>query len=564
MQLKLYDTLTRQKRDFVPLDWELGLPEAERRVRMYVCGPTVYDFAHIGNARPVIVFDVLFRLLRHLYGADRVVYVRNITDVDDRINARAAELGVPIRELTERTYRDFAADVRALGCLPPTFEPRATEYIEPMQAMIERLIDQGNAYVAEEHVLFHVPSMPDYGELSKRPLDEMLAGARVEVAPYKRNPMDFVLWKPSKPGEPAWPSPAAIATPGRPGWHIECSAMAWRHLGEMFDIHGGGIDLEFPHHENEIAQSRSAFRTPLMARFWVHNGFLQLEGEKMAKSVGNVVTMRELLMRYPGDVLRLLMLTTHYKRPMDWTARGVDQARYELLQWSELVSTYFDPTDDLNELDGDLDPEFASALCEDLNAPLALARLRELFRLAANQERVQDFVFNAVWMGFRHLNRPGFFHPGFNARFYESGPQIEHPNQFAQMIAYRAAAANNLIDVQRAALEFLSAAGFTIHLNDAGVLVVGNNTSAEMEVRRRRGQGLEPTVTVRPQSVVSENEFGSPTIIDHSHVERLVQKRNAARQARNFAEADRIRDELARIGIVLKDSKNGTAWEIER
>src|SRR6266852_5818469 len=241
MQLKLYDTLTRQKRDFVPLDWELGLPEAERRVRMYVCGPTVYDFAHIGNARPVIVFDVLFRLLRHLYGNDRVVYVRNITDVDDRINARAAELGVAIRELTERTYRDFAEDVRALGCLPPSFEPRATEYIEPMQAMIARLIDQGNAYVAEEHVLFHVPSMPDYGELSKR----------------------------SKPGEPAWPSPAGIAAPGRPGWHIECSAMAWRHLGEMFDIHGGGIDLEFPHHENEIAQSRSAFHTPLMARFWV-------------------------------------------------------------------------------------------------------------------------------------------------------------------------------------------------------------------------------------------------------------------------------------------------------
>src|SRR6266851_5458636 len=333
MQLKLYDTLTRRKRDFVPLDWERDVPEAERRVRMYVCGPTVYDFAHIGNARPVIVFDVLFRLLRHLYGADRVVYVRNITDVDDRINARAAELGVPIRELTERTYRDFAEDVQALGCLPPSFEPRATEYIEPMQAMIARLIDQGNAYVAEEHVLFHVPSMPDYGELSKRPLDEMIAGARVEVAPYKRNPMDFVLWKPSKPGEPAWPSPAGIATPGRPGWHIECSAMSWKYLGETFDIHGGGIDLLFPHHENERAQSCRAFNRFKMAQVWMHNGFLRVAGEKMSKSLGNFVTIRELLKdkkfggrEWPGEVLRLAMLMTHYRQSIDWTVESLEEA----------------------------------------------------------------------------------------------------------------------------------------------------------------------------------------------------------------------------------------------
>src|SRR6266571_4902757 len=233
MELRLYDTLTREKRTFVPLD--------PTNVRMYVCGPTVYDFAHIGNARPVIVFDVLFRLLRHLYGEDRVVYVRNVTDVDDKINARAAELVVPIRDLTERTYRDFAEDVKALGCLAPTFEPRATEYVDDMKRLIERLVAAGNAYVAEEHVLFHVPSMPDYGQLSKRPLDEMLAGARVDVAPYKRNPMDFVLWQPSKPGEPSWPSPSGIKSSGRPGWHIECSAMSWKHLGESFDIHGGGI-----------------------------------------------------------------------------------------------------------------------------------------------------------------------------------------------------------------------------------------------------------------------------------------------------------------------------------
>ncbi len=279
MELKLYDTLTREKRVFTPLD-----PE---RVRMYVCGPTVYDFAHIGNARPVIVFDVLFRLLRHLYGAEHVTYVRNVTDVDDKINARAAERGVSIRELTEETYRNFKADVAALGCLEPTFEPRATEYVSKPAAsvdmirLIERLIANGNAYVAEGHVLFAVASMPDYGKLSKRSLDEMEAGARVEVAPYKRDPMDFVLWKPSPPELPGWDSPWGR---GRPGWHIECSAMSAALLGETFDIHGGGIDLVFPHHENEIAQSRCAFHTPVMANFWMHNGFLQVEGEKMSKS----------------------------------------------------------------------------------------------------------------------------------------------------------------------------------------------------------------------------------------------------------------------------------------
>src|SRR6186997_1033334 len=252
MALKLYNTLTRSKDEFRPLD--------PKNVRMYVCGPTVYDFAHIGNARPVIVFDVLFRLLRHLYGEKQVTYVRNITDVDDKINARAAERGIPIRELTEATYKNFKEDVAALGCLPPTLEPRATEHIEEMKALIERLVASGNAYVAEEHVLFSVPSMKDYGKLSNRPLNEMIAGARVEVAPYKRDAMDFVLWKPSRGGEPGWPSPLNIAAPGRPGWHLECSAMAKAILGDEFDIHGGGIDLVFPHHENEVAQSCGANR----------------------------------------------------------------------------------------------------------------------------------------------------------------------------------------------------------------------------------------------------------------------------------------------------------------
>ena len=273
--LMLYNTLTRRKEQFVPLD--------AGNVRMYVCGPTVYDYAHIGNARPIIVFDVLFRLLRDMYGADHVTYVRNITDVDDKINARAAEEGVPIRELTERTAKQFHDDIKALGVLEPTAEPRATEHIAEMRQLIEALLANSHAYVAEDHVLFDVPSMPDYGRLSNRSLDEMEAGARVEVAPYKKDPMDFVLWKPSKKGEPSWPSPAGIKAPGRPGWHIECSAMAGKLLGDVFDIHGGGIDLVFPHHENEIAQSRCAHGTDVMARFWLHNGFLQVEGEKMSQ-----------------------------------------------------------------------------------------------------------------------------------------------------------------------------------------------------------------------------------------------------------------------------------------
>jgi cysteinyl-tRNA synthetase len=373
MELSLYDTLTREKRPFTPLD--------PARVRMYVCGPTVYDFAHIGNARPVIVFDVLFRLLRHLYGADHVVYVRNITDVDDKINARAAEeypdlpLNQAIRRVTEQTDKQFHEDVAALGCLPPTVEPRATEHIAEMKALIERLVTQGCAYVAAEHVLFRVGSMADYGKLSKRSLEEMVAGARVEVAPYKRDPMDFVLWKPSKPGEPAWPSPCGIATPGRPGWHIECSAMAWKHLGETFDIHGGGIDLVFPHHENEIAQTRCAFHTSGMANVWMHNGFLQVEGRKMAKSEGNFVTIRELLDDgWPGEVLRFNMLRTHYRQPIDWTLHGLSESMKTLDRWY-LLDTQLSE----HELERYLDQEFIEALADDLNTPRALARLHSIY-----------------------------------------------------------------------------------------------------------------------------------------------------------------------------------------
>jgi cysteinyl-tRNA synthetase len=376
MELKLYDTLTRTKRPFVPID--------PARVRMYVCGPTVYDFAHIGNARPVIVFDVLYRLLRHLYGDKHVTYVRNITDVDDKINARAAERGIPIRQLTEQTYDNFKRDVAALGCLPPDIEPRATEHIEEMKTLIEKLVASKHAYVADDHVLFDVPSMPDYGKLSNRPLDEMIAGARVDVAPYKRDPQDFVLWKPSKAGEPSWPSPAGIAAPGRPGWHIECSAMSWKHLGETFDIHGGGIDLVFPHHENEIAQSRCAFHTGVMANYWMHNGFLQVEGEKMSKSVGNFVTIKQLYdtenfggRKWSPEALRFAMLKTHYRQPIDWTVRALEESESNLEQFHRAVEEVV-PSEPYSAV--------SAALRDDLNTPLAVTELMRLWRSKTNPE----------------------------------------------------------------------------------------------------------------------------------------------------------------------------------
>jgi len=374
MELRLYNTLTRSKDAFRPLD--------PANVRLYVCGPTVYDLAHIGNARPVIVFDVLFRLLRRLYGADAVTYVRNITDVDDKINARAADRGITIRDLTEETYDWFRQDTAALGCLPPSVEPRATEHIREMQALIERLVASGHAYVAEDHVLFDVPSMPDYGQLSRRPLDEMLNGARVDVAPFKRDPMDFVLWKPSTEGQPGWPSPCGIETPGRPGWHIECSAMSWRHLGETFDIHGGGIDLVFPHHENEIAQSRCAFGTGGMAQVWMHNGFLLLEGEKMSKSLGNFVTIRELLADWEGEVLRLAMLSTHYRQPINWTRQGIGFAAKTLDKWYRVVGDVEADTGP----DNPFESEIADRLGDDLNSPRAITHLHHLAEVAEHEE----------------------------------------------------------------------------------------------------------------------------------------------------------------------------------
>ncbi|MCC5985736.1 MAG: cysteine--tRNA ligase [Rhodobacteraceae bacterium] len=369
--IRLYNTRTRRKEAFAPLD-----PD---NVRMYVCGPTVYDRAHLGNARPVVVFDVLFRLLRHVYGAEAVTYVRNFTDVDDKINARAREmqaagdgrdLNAIIRTLTDETIGWYHADMDALGALRPTVEPRATEYIGQMVGMIEGLVAKGHAYAAEGHVLFDVRSYPEYGRLSGRSVDDMIAGARVEVAPYKRDPMDFVLWKPSAADEPGWDSPWGR---GRPGWHIECSAMAHELLGPAFDIHGGGIDLQFPHHENEIAQSCCAHPEAGFANVWLHNEMVQVEGKKMSKSLGNFFTVRDLLDQgWPGEVIRFVMLQTHYRKPMDWTIQKGADAAQELRRWR----TY------CGESHGSAAPDehFMELLADDLNTHGALTRLREMFR----------------------------------------------------------------------------------------------------------------------------------------------------------------------------------------
>jgi cysteinyl-tRNA synthetase len=440
--LKLYNTLTRSKEVFSPLD--------EKNVRMYVCGPTVYDYAHIGNARPLIVFDVLFRLLRHMYGPEHVRYVRNITDVDDKINARAAERGISIRTLTEETNEIFQADVKALGCLEPTVQPRATEHIAEMIAIVGKLIASGHAYAADGHVLFDVPSMSDYGRLSRRSLDEMLAGARVDVAPYKRGEMDFVLWKPSKGTEPGWESPWGY---GRPGWHLECSAMSWKHLGESFDIHGGGIDLVFPHHENEIAQSRCAFHTGVMANVWMHNGFLQVEGEKMSKSLGNFVTIHELLRDWPGDILRLNMLRTHYRQPINWTVEGLKQSESILWRWQR---------DGIGSEPGEVSADFLDAMADDLNTPLAISRLHQL-----------------------------------------KDPQA--------------------INASAALL---------------GIDVLSKDTTLRRTIQNA---------------------------VDEQKVLTFIESRNAARAAKDWAESDRIRDELASMGVALKDNKDGTTtWEVKR
>ena len=357
--IRLYDTMAREKRAFVPAE--------PSRITMYVCGPTVYGRAHIGNARPAVVFDTLVRLLRHTYGDDHVVYARNVTDVDDKILAAAEAEGVEPSVITERYERHYLEDMGELGVIPPDIAPHATQEIAAMIAMIERLIGLGHAYEAEGHVLFHVPSNPDYGVLSKRDLEAMLAGARVEVAPYKRDPADFVLWKPSPEGVVGWPSPWGR---GRPGWHVECSAMIERHLGETIDIHGGGLDLIFPHHENEIAQSRCAHAGAPLARFWVHNGFVDMGSEKMSKSLGNIITPAELLAQgHRGETLRLALLSAHYRSPLPWTESLVTQAKSNL---DKLYRAAGDAEP------GEVDEGVLEALKDDLNTALALSRIMAL------------------------------------------------------------------------------------------------------------------------------------------------------------------------------------------
>ncbi|MHA1559711.1 MAG: cysteine--tRNA ligase [Alphaproteobacteria bacterium] len=467
--LRLSNTLTRQKEDFVPID--------PANVRMYVCGPTVYDFAHIGNARPAIVFDVLFRLLRHLYGESHVTYVRNITDVDDKINARAGReypdlpLNEAIRKVTGPTERQYHEDAAALGCLPPTKEPRATEHMAGMIAMIEQLIARNNAYVADGHALFDVRSWKaadgslEYGRLANRSLEDMIAGARVEVAPYKRDPMDFVLWKPSTQGEPAWPSPWGE---GRPGWHLECSVMAGEYLGDIFDIHGGGVDLVFPHHENEIAQSRCAHGTTTMANYWLHNGYLQVEGEKMSKSTGNFITIRDVLHDWPGDVVRLAMLKTHYRQPIDWTLAALRESAAVLESWADATS---------GSGPGMFCADVTNALQDDLNTPQAIAALHELRKPATG---------------------------GFGGA--------------------------------RASL-----------MAGANMLGLLTEPAHDRESNRRRALKL-----------------------DENAIADRVSARLAAREAKDFAEADRIRGELEAMGIRLMDRKDpatsvlATDWEVKR
>ncbi|MEF2550661.1 cysteine--tRNA ligase [Aurantimonas sp. A2-1-M11] len=513
--LTLWNTMQRAKEDFRPLDWQdPGKAEAERRVRMYVCGPTVYDYAHIGNARPVIVFDVLYRLLRHLYGAEHVTYVRNITDVEDKINARAARdypelpLNAAIATVTRTTTDQFHADVAALGCLPPDHEPRATDFVtgrgdgHDMVTMIATLIEKGHAYEAGGEVLFDVTSMPDYGKLSNRRLDEQRAGARIAVDSHKRNPGDFVLWKLSSAGQPGWEAPWGRAAweasgrtgmpKGRPGWHIECSAMSEAYLGRTFDIHGGGLDLIFPHHENEIAQSRCAHGTEAMAQVWMHNGYLQVEGRKMSKSEGNFVTIHDLLhtetfggRKWPGAVLRLAMLMTHYREPIDFSVKRLEEAASVLTSFKRITQRWVPEV-------GTPIESVVALLRDDLNTPNALAELRRLNRAD------DDVAATLVLLGL-------FDHSDFdNAR------------------QRRAAQASGI----RGALEEANEAVESAELATLGLA--------------------------------------------RSDVLEAIDKRLDLLRAKDFAEADRIRDELLAQGIQLKDGKDPdtgervTTWEVKR
>jgi len=457
MTIQLHDTMRGEKVPFEPRD-----PE---RVTMYVCGPTVYNFAHIGNARPAVVFDVLARLLRRHY---RLLYARNITDVDDKINQAAKDTGQPISAITERFADAYHEDMAAIGVLPPDVEPRATAHIPQMIAMIRSLIDGGYAYEAEGHVLFHVEAYEQYGALSRRNLREMIAGARVEVAPYKRAAADFVLWKPSGDDLPGWDSPWGR---GRPGWHLECSAMSESHLGETIDIHGGGQDLMFPHHENEIAQSTCAHGGRQFARYWVHNGFLNVEHEKMSKSLGNVLLVRDLLERWPGEAVRVALLSAHYRQPLDWTEELITESRRKLDRLYGALRAAAPTAEEVAAAEPAAD--FLTALEDDLNTPRAMAAL---FDMARRVNKAED--------------------------------EAER-----RRLAAVLAASGDLMGLLQEDPEAWFAAG-------------------------------------------------ADELPDAEAIETLLEQRQAARKARDFAEADRIRDELEARGIVIEDGPDGTRWRV--
>jgi len=452
MSLNLYDTFSNSKKKFEPID--------PKNIRMYVCGPTVYDYPHVGNARPVIVFDILFRILQNLYGTEHVTYVRNITDVDDKIINASQENNEDINELTSRTINYFHTDAKYIGAMEPSFEPRATDHIDEMINIIETLIEKNYAYVAENNVLFSSTKFSKYGSLSGKNLEEMIAGSRVDVESYKQEASDFILWKPSKDNEPGWDSPWGK---GRPGWHIECSAMSEKLLGKTFDIHGGGQDLIFPHHENEIAQSECA-NGEKFANYWVHNGFVTVEGSKMAKSDGNFVTVNELKEKYQGEVIRLTMILTHYRQPLNWTNDNLQESKKTLDKWYQ----YFSEVDFKPDLSVKIDENVMNALNDDMNTPQAIAELHKLFKNCKSNDRdsLNQFLISAQFLGLMN----------------------DEPSQWL--------------------------------------------------------------------SWGKEN-----IIVDQNKIESLITQRNTARANKDFAEADRIRDELENLGIVLEDKGTETTWK---
>ena len=455
MDYQFYDTYSNTKKSFTPLD--------ASNVRMYVCGPTVYDYAHVGNARPVIVFDIVYRMLNLKYGAEHVTYVRNITDVDDKIIEASNSLNEDISTLTERTINYFHDDASYVGALQPNVEPKATDHIPEMINIIEKLIKKNHAYEADGNVLFAVNTFDKYGNLSGKSLEDLIAGSRVEVANYKKNPADFTLWKPSKANEPGWESPWGK---GRPGWHIECSAMSEKYLGQTFDIHGGGQDLTFPHHENEIAQSESC-NDKKFANFWMHNGFLSIEGEKMSKSLGNFITINELKDTYQGEVIRFNMMLTHYRQPLNWTEKSLLDSKKTLDKWYKIIGTYDKTLASKSDL---ISEKMLSALADDVNTPQAIAELHQLYKVA------NDGDVDALEI------------------FYNS-------------------------------CQFL------------GILISDYN---------------------------SWSSWQSKTMdIDENLINGLIEKRNEARSAKDFPEADRIRDELLNLGVILEDKDNKTTWKLK-